>query len=167
LVLVAAMMTALAVCYPPGVARAQDPATMQEEAPLDEAGRMDRIEDQLRVLMERNLVLQDSYNTLSRQYDQLLQQLGLPPSSAPAPTAAEPGGGLGTIAPPEGFLGGLSQYTRRTSEVPRRDPEQLMDDYMAGRGPYVRDMPTAFQTSFWMEWRCDEQRRRCFSARLA
>ncbi len=134
------MTTALAVWCPPGVALGQNSPTLLEEAPLDEAGRMDRIEDQLRALSERNLTLEQSYNSLSRQYDRLLQQLGLPPSSAQAPAAAEPGGEIGTIAPPEGFLGGLSQYTRRTSEVPRRDPEQLMDDYMAGRGPYLRDM---------------------------
>ncbi len=134
------------MCLAAGLARGQEAPsgeTQQVESGEDEASQMARIEDQLRTLAERNQALQNSYSALSQQYQQLIQQLGLP--APPPPVAAtEQEAGTAPTAPPSGrraaFLGGLSTYALRASEEPRRNPQQLMEDYMASREVYKPDM---------------------------
>jgi phosphate-selective porin OprO/OprP len=147
-VVVGLMLLGLVCCLGPRAVQAQEaPAATPEGMSEDERGRLQRIEDQLQALSQRNLALQQQYDALTSQYQRLLQLVNQPqppacPAYAPLPGEGPPEVDGPMLPPPrEGYQSGLNTYAPPRSPEPRRDPLELMQNYVDQRGTYKPDMP--------------------------
>jgi phosphate-selective porin OprO/OprP len=159
-VVVGVVLSLLACCPAQAQEQAQEaPPTTLEETPEDEASRLELIEDQVQNLVQRNLALQQQYETLAGQYLRLLQLMGLPqppaaPAYVPLPGEAGPEVEGPAFTPPRSrqTQSGLNTYAPPRTAEPRRSPIELMQNYVDQRGPYQPDMPpVAYPGSVFFE----------------